>query len=752
MFNALPRPSKDIPDSEKGKQYYIDHAYWLLGLFYNADFQVQRQIIAENEAFRAGDIDEGYYQYLTNPGGTRDQTVAALFENYPLMKPIMDAYEGEFLMNELQYSVEVVNQEAYLAKEEKKMAVLAEKLLKPIVKDIQRQTGIKVYQEEMEHLFPDDLEAIKHLDFRENFEDTALNIIRYNELQYNYVDLFKKGLSDYLNSNTCIYKVVNMNGDPVPQKIPVRNCIVVPKEGDDLVENSEAYAIVTMKSVSEILTRWRDKLSDEEIRLLNLMETTSVENYQQMGTIWMDVAVGGITDFYDGIGTKNCKIIVAECSWRDQRGIHAKTSKNDYDITSPFIKTLSPENYYDDDKFDDVKRKKYKTVPYEDIKECVLIGHMIAVNDGRQENQRQRSSYGAGAKKMDLTGVFNSAKSAPATILKPLHRMYCAVWFHIDRILAQMGGKAIEVWSHHRPDNMTDEEWYFKAKNGGFIIKELKEEDQELGDSQTFKGTYDFGLSPQFGTLVNFLFQIESTARGLVGQNPARTGELSGNEGLGITKLNLQQSIITTLPIFHDMRRVIDSTLNCVLDKARKIYKTGDHRFWLGEKEKLIIEITSDFFAHEYGLFVKNNQKEKVKLARIQELSMKAMSSGGADYFDSLLEITNAETSIEALGLARKGFEALRAANRLMQEQQNAAQQQLAGVMAEKNQLDKQKMQIDYKKATDVANINKEAKLQDTQLKLEHDMNKDEVSKSFDNERFQTEKLLEMVNSDSGTD
>jgi len=105
---------------------------YYLGLFSGQSNTAQRRLMERNYAIYSGNLDTAEFNYLLYPEGTVDPTltVQAIFKNYQLAQPLIQSRINQFLGTKLSFSVDIVNREAVLAKEERKAAIMAEKVAK----------------------------------------------------------------------------------------------------------------------------------------------------------------------------------------------------------------------------------------------------------------------------------------------------------------------------------------------------------------------------------------------------------------------------------------------------------------------------------------------------------------------------------------------------------------------------------------------------------------------------------------------
>jgi len=314
------------------------------------------------------------------------------------------------------------------------------------------------------------------------------------------------------------------------------------------------------------------------------------------------------------------------------------------------------------------------------------------------------------------------------TILAPLQIEYSIGWFHIERLLAQAGGKAIELWMHNKPSGWSNEKWLFHARHKGLIVREWTEDKGMLSDERGMQQAIDLGLSSSLQYLIQYVGLIEQTAYRLVGTNPAAQGFLRGDELVGNVQANLVQSATSAAPIYYDIKRAVEMSLNDAADKMKTWWKEGDVKVWLGDKEIIPMEVTSDMANYEYGIFVKNDASDEKAIQRLEALSQLALQSGGAEFIDVLMEMEEGQNASEKRAIVKKGMSEIRKQQQQMQQEQMATQQAMAQAKQQEVALKGEEIRIKGETPIAVAQINKEAKENVKRMEIEHDENVEEIS------------------------
>lgn len=731
MSLGSPKPQQNIPESRKDKEWNLKNIHYYIGLYNNQAAVAQRELMNRNWRVYTGDIAEDEFNYLMYPEGQADPTltVQAVFKNYQLAYPLIQQRIGEFLGQKLNISVDVVNREAVLSKQERKAAIMAEKIAKKLLVDIEREAGISIPVEDRSALLPDDLRKLEHMKIRDSVEDIMLNGIHYLIDNYELKEIYRKGLESYLITNQVFFINERLNNDPVARNLKPMNVGAFLKEDDDNVRWGEAYIKLDWFSIPQVMDN--HQLNDEQVAKIQKLQTCSTGEFEDLfissgfGGWWQGE---GYNYFYRNIGQQDAKVLVVSLEWRSLNHIYIKKSKNQFTENSYFHKRITEKEYAE---LSEKEQEGLEKVPYYDLRKATMIGHDMLIDSGRVKDQQRREQWGIGRVPLSICGVAKNPMQALMTILAPLQMEYSIGWFHIERLLAQAGGKAIELWMHNKPTGWTDEKWLFYGRHKGVIVREYDEEVSMLpGADRSMQQAIDLGLANSFQYLIQYVQLIETTAYRLAGTNPAAQGFLKGDELVGNVQANLVQSSTVAQGIYYDLNRAIEQQLNDAADKIKSWWTTGDTKVWITDREAIALKVTADMPNYEYAVFVKNDANDIKAQERLEQLAGLALQSGGAEFLDVLLEMDEGENAAEKRAIVKKGMKAIRERQQMLQEEGIKAQNAMAQAKAEENAIKREESQMKAQTDIGVAQINKQAKVEVKKMDIEFQEAKDELDKA----------------------
>ncbi len=157
-------PRQNIPEAKKDKDWHMACVNSVINYTrdYNG-FVDSRKKDHENYLIAAGEFDHKQFKYVTDMYG---MTAPARLVNYPIIMPKLDLLAGELISQPLHFSVNVVNRNAIRKKNEEKITLASEVLLRPIRREIEKVIGMPIPDENVGQEVPEDIERYKKLKFR----------------------------------------------------------------------------------------------------------------------------------------------------------------------------------------------------------------------------------------------------------------------------------------------------------------------------------------------------------------------------------------------------------------------------------------------------------------------------------------------------------------------------------------------------------------------------------------------------------
>jgi hypothetical protein len=721
MSTATEFPRQNIPSSKKNEEWVLNCINSIIAYQDTGDrYRNEKVKDHENYLIAEGYFDTKQFEYVTDMYGI---TAPARLVNYPMIMPKLDLLAGELISQPLSFTVNVINRDAIRRKNEKKIQVAAEFILRPLRREMEKVTGVEFKDEDVGMEIPDDVREFQELKFRDAIEEQVHTGLQYVIQKYDLKNLFKRGFYDMGVTSKEFYRVVIKNGDPVPERLDPRTVIYDPDADVEDLHNALYAGVDNYWTPNEIIDRLGHKLTEKDIDY--------IEELARMESSWYQ---DNNVPFSSYIYTKNTslKVRVVDIQWRSIRMMKFKKSPNKFDPEVPYYKMLA----------DDYKPKKGEEIvrrPITEIWKGTKIGHEKIIDWGPKPNQYRFEENYAEAK-LDYFGViktnFNGRTLSIVDALKNIQILYNVVMYHIELCMARAGGKSIVYDVAQKPKKTPLADVLYHAKNSGLILINSKQEGQQVSTFNQFQ-QIDFTLSNSVQQLVNLKLMLEDTAEKLTGISSARSGVQKQGDLVGVTERNVLQSTTITAPMFDLHYKVVGQVLQDVANKMRMCWANeGRMANVFGDMGMQTFKIDKAISLDEYGIFIKNSSKE-VQEKQIMLQLLERYSSTGAVEPLAAIKAVRGDSATEVENILVSALKEMKAQQVELEERKIAAQEQKNQIDAQKIQVPVQVAQINAESDVQVAQLNNQTKLQinDDNNVQEQDMqsvdHKSELDKEF---------------------
>jgi hypothetical protein len=716
-------PLQNIPEAQKDEQFHLNtiNAIMLHHRDYSS-FIDSRKKDHENFLIANGEFDHKQYQYVTDMYG---MTSPARLVNYPMIMTKLDLLAGELISQPLQYSVMVVNRNAVRKKNEQKMTMAAEVLLRPIRREIEQQLGMPIPDENVGQEVPEDIARYQKLKFRNAIEEMVQVGLTFCIQRWDLKQTFKRGFYDLSITGKEFYKTYIKNGDPYAERLDPRVMIYDLDIDKESLKDSKYAGTENWYTVNEIIERFT--LTKAQVDYLEELQQTDV-SAQDAETI---------DSYAYGVGGQDLKIRVLDFQWRSIRMLKHKVSPNEFDPKNPFLKKVK-------DTYKAKKGEKIIEKPITEIRQATKIGHEMLLDWGVKPNQLRFEENYANTE-MDFHGAikgnFSGNTLSVVDSLKNIQILYNIVMYQIELAMARSGGKSIIYDVSQKPKNMSLKNVIYHAKNSGLIVINSKEEGMQTNNFNQFSQV-DFTLSQSVAQMVNMKVMLEETADRLTGISASRAGVQKSGDLVGVTERNVMQSTLITAPLFDIHYRLVGDVLQSMAGLMRTAWaKEGRMANVFGDTGMQTFKIDKSIALPEYGIFIENSGREVQRKQEMMALLERFSSSGNIDPL-SIIKAVNAEGSSEVESILTEGLTAIK-------EQQQAMEERNVEVQEAANEIEGQKIQIPL----EVQKMKSDTELQVTQMKLELDSGM-QANELEHKENMQTEtknaKLDEIMLAESG--
>ena len=699
-------PKQNIPDSQKTRAWCKDNIQAMLSYQnYTTKFNRERRKDYENYMLYNGVFDTKTFEYVTNTYGISSP---ARLVNHPIIAPKIDLLVGEFMSQPLEFTVEAINEAAVNKKLDRKVALVAERLMRTIRREMESELEIKFEDEDvgLEEI-PEDIDKFLKLNGREQVEQLVFIGLRHLIQKYQLQHVFKQGLYDFGIVSKSFYHVGIRNGDPYVRRVDPRSLIWDINSDTENLQDSSWVAEERFLTVSQVIDEYRDFLSNDDIMRIEKLRYESQDSLQRHNKPFQW--------YYKDDAQSPLRIRVVTGIWKSIKQMKVKYSENKYDPDRPFKKIMP----------DDYKPKKGEKIDkkaYTDVWNATMIGHEILVDYRSMPNQFRRESNYSEAKLPYVGLIKNNIDGMTLSIvdsLKNIQILYNIVMYHIELTLARSGGKAVVYDTSQKPKGITLDDVFYHAKNSGVIPINTKQEGNQVGGFNQFQ-QIDFTLSNSVQQLINLKVMLESTAEQLTGISRAREGFTKGaTTAVGVNERAVMQSSLVTQPLIANHVRTIDMVFNQLADLMKIAWGDEDKVIhFMGEQGAQFMKMIGDFKNCDYSIFVMNSSKDRIAKEKIEQFGQQVLSGGGADGFLQMIKVMNAVNAKDAEVILEQGIEAMQKQQAELQQQQMEAQQAQAEATQQAAQMDMQGKQAELETKIQVAKISANAMIEATKLKI----------------------------------
>jgi hypothetical protein len=682
-------PIQNIPLVKKDKEWHMGNVNAVLTHHKgHQPFIDSRKKDHENYLLVAGEFDHKQFEYVTDMYGL---TSPARLVNFPMMMPKLDLLAGELISQPLQFSVNVVGRNNVRKKNEEKITLASEVLLRPIRREIESVLGMPIPDEDVGQEVPEDIERYSKLKFRNAIEEEVHIGLTYCIQKHKLKDIFKRGFYDLGITGKEFYKTYIKNGDPFVERLDPRSMIYDIDSDKESLKDSKYAGTDNWYTVNEIVDRFGPELTKTDI--------TNLEKLQSSGLSGMDSTN---YDSYSDVGSKQLKVRVVELQWRSIRMIKYKVSPNPYDSENPHYKKVA-------DTYKAKKGEKIIERPLTEIRKATKIGHEILVGWGLKPNQMRFEENYADTS-LDFHGIirnnFNGSTLSVVDALKNIQILYNIVMYQIELAMSRAGGKAMVYDVSQKPKGIELEDVFYHAKNTGLILINGKQEGMQSSNFNQFTQV-DFTLSQSVSQMINLKMMLEDTADKLTGISASRAGINKTSDAVGTNERSVMQSTLITAPLFDIHYSLVGDVFNSLASLMGPAWgKEGRMANIFGDTGMQTFKINKASCLAEMGIFVENSGKE---VKRKQDLMMLLERYASTGNFDpkSAIKAVNAESSSEVESILITGLEAVEAVTNQLKERETAA-------MEAKNEIDARKIEVPL----EVAKINSETDIQVKEMEI----------------------------------
>lgn len=643
-------PQQRVSAKEKDKEYWYQNCIDYVidaGLSFNdrKETETALQILH-------GDIPQEFYKKTLNPYNAskeRYKRFPATMRNYDIMSDIIRRYVSEYFKGVHEFVVGANNPEIVLKKNAKlkeeigNMAQLAfkqefEKRWAQMQQEASQQ-GTPVEQLNPQDAMPDPEEFIKN--FNENYIDDeskqAQDILDYVRSITQDNVIYLSSFFNYCSIGEC-YTYSDVRGDTLfKESVPALEAFPVPN-ANFFVEDHDMFARRMLMSYNQIIDMFDEVLSKKDREFLNryystadaintstkflysqyfeyfpaacekfeeqernLFKNTSVQLhadnsnlFEVWHVVWKGEARRGILTYVNEMGFTTQRVV--------EEGYTLNPEAGDINIEWAYEPQVY-EGYRIGTRWTGVYPIKARPVVYQ---------------------RNGKLPYNGIMEVLPMMGKFSIVK-----LITPFQIMRNIFSYHREMVIAK--NKMLILLLPQSLINSDEEDKIYRmAADGVLLVDDTEDQNsQKMANIRMLNAN----MNNYIGELTNLIESVKAEARELVDMNMQRYGEIAQSAGSNTTQEAITRSSMGSVIIvamFDEMRK---RDYQRDLDFCKLAYADGLQTTFFDDKNNrryLSLDVNS-YLTSDYGVLVKNDQKELDKIQQLRQWAFSAAQNGDLD-------------------------------------------------------------------------------------------------------------------------
>lgn len=725
-------PDQTIPETQKTKDWHIDHAVRYAQFSLSPQYNNQKkEILKLYRGFNAelSEEEAEAMKRITCPNGI-DQGVP--FIVYPLIQTKIEQLVGEYLLRPLRRTAYAIDKKSKNRKFQEKVRMLGEELMREQVEKMKQDLGFDPTTENPDMQLPKDVEEFFQNDFKMLAEQVANRLLEFILDARKEKQKFKEMFLDYCVSDRAHTIIDKYRGHTSYRKVH-------PLDAD---YDIDPYSVVQKDHEFFFENYW---LSENEIyNTFTLSKTDKAavkEFFEMVGNLDLSNSDDlGLARKYDGwydTANKTGRMRVVNAMWKSRRrttykeSVNKKTGKKIY-------KKLKDESQ---------ARSKdvVKNIDGEIPRHVVMLGPEVCLSWGEMEqrfstkdNPFQCTLPVVSIVRDNTTGT--SLIKSPAAKLYQLQEFASEILYEIRMAMKHAGDSRVLVYDVSQiPKQFTKggasglNRVFHHIKKDKMMLINSKERGNGKGNSFNQFTSLDLSQKGAIKDLFEGLAIIEDLASKFVGIAPEREGQVGQYQTKGGTEAAIRGSSARSEVIFSPFDDFIQALLEKTLIKMRKDYPEGEViQYVIGDMKTRFIKLYKDFFEADLGIFLSDSRKDREISERIDMATEMALSTSSTpEMIMGLIEVFEGESASEKKAVFSRLINSLEKVRQENQKAAQAAQEAELKQKAEEKQQEMQKAREDNETEIQVAKIYADSKASSDNIKA-NSQEKIEAARIYD--------------------
>ena len=709
-------PKQRVSSAEKDKpawyQNCIDYVIDA-GLSFNDRTDTERKL-----QILHGNIPDEFYKKTLNPYNAENEKYKrfpATMRNYDIMSDIIRRYVSEYFKGIHEFIVGANNPEIVLKKNIKlkeKIAIMAQQAFKQEFEkrwaEMQQQAqqqGTPVEQLNPQEAMPDPEQFLK--DFEDNYIDDeskqGQDLLDYIRSITEDTLIYLSAFFNYCSLGEC-YTYSDIRGNTIhKENIPVLEAYPIPNS-NFFIEDHDMFAHRMLMSYNQIIDMFDEVLSKEDREFLDrYYSTTNASNThtQFLYSQYFEAFPAACEKFGEKerelfrnesvqIAADNNNLFeVWHVVWRGEARQGILTYVNEMGFTTTRV---VEENYQLNPEAGDINIDwAYEPQVYEGYRIGTRWTGVYPIKARPIAYQRNgKLPYNGIMEVLPMFGKFSIIE-----LITPFQIMRNIISYHREMVIAK--NKMLILLLPESLIAGDEEDKIYKMAADGTLV--VNDEEDNTGQKMAQVRLLNANLGDYINQLSQLTEQIKMDARELVDMNMQRYGEIAQSAGSTTTQEAIARSSMGSVIIvamFDEMRK---HDYQRDLDFGKLAYADGLQTTFFDDKHNrryLSLDVNS-YIMSEYGILVKNEQKELDKINQLRQWAFSAAQNGDLDMAIAAItgeNVTQIKATVEKfMELKRKHETDMQQAEQMLKQEE--LQNKLAEIQA-KGEEDRKTQELKY--------------------------------------------------------
>ena len=709
-------PKQRVSAAEKDKpawyQNCIDYVIDA-GLSFNDRTDTERKL-----QILHGNIPDEFYKKTLNPYNAENEKYKrfpATMRNYDIMSDIIRRYVSEYFKGIHEFIVGANNPEIVLKKNIKlkeEIAIMAQQAFKQEFEkrwaEMQQQAqqqGTPVEQLNPQEAMPDPEQFLK--DFEDNYIDDeskqGQDLLDYIRSITEDTLIYLSAFFNYCSLGEC-YTYSDIRGNTIhKENIPVLEAYPIPNS-NFFIEDHDMFAHRMLMSYNQIIDMFDEVLSKEDREFLDrYYSTTNASNThtQFLYSQYFEAFPAACEKFGEKerelfrnesvqIAADNNNLFeVWHVVWRGEARQGILTYVNEMGFTTTRV---VEEDYQLNPKAGDINIDwAYEPQVYEGYRIGTRWTGVYPIKARPIAYQRNgKLPYNGIMEVLPMFGKFSIIE-----LITPFQIMRNIISYHREMVIAK--NKMLILLLPESLIAGDEEDKIYKMAADGTLV--VNDEEDNTGQKMAQVRLLNANLGDYINQLSQLIEQIKMDARELVDMNMQRYGEIAQSAGSAITQEAIARSSMGSVIIVatfdemrkHDYQRDLDFGKLAYVDGLQTTFFDDKHN-----RRYLSLDVNS-YIMSEYGILVKNEQKELDKINQLRQWAFSAAQNGDLDMAIAAItgeNVTQIKATVEKfMELKRKHETDMQQAEQMLKQEE--LQNKLAEIQA-KGEEDRKTQELKY--------------------------------------------------------